>query len=126
VRLLFDSLSSCSGLLKHAAATTRPPSPSRLDVQRGAELCARGWTLRSRWAQVAVAETAPAAGAYDTPAVQTEVAAALGAVALAEGDARPPYRCGNRRARRVPLSVGTGNVRVYSPLCRTATVSWSR
>jgi hypothetical protein len=28
-QLLFDSLCSCSGLLKHAAATTRPPSPSR-------------------------------------------------------------------------------------------------
>ena len=27
MRLLFDFLSSCSGLLKQAAATTRPPSP---------------------------------------------------------------------------------------------------
>jgi hypothetical protein len=29
VRLRFDLLTSGSGLLKHAAATTRPPSPSR-------------------------------------------------------------------------------------------------
>jgi hypothetical protein len=28
MRLRFDLLSSCSGLLKHAATTTRPPSTS--------------------------------------------------------------------------------------------------
>jgi hypothetical protein len=50
------------------------------------------------------------AEAYDTAAVQTRVAAARGAVALAEGAMpRPPYRCcGTAGARRGPLSVATG------------------
>jgi hypothetical protein len=52
-------------------------------------------------AQVAAAAMAPTAEAYDTAAVQTEVAAARGAVALAEGDAATAYHCcGTRRARR--------------------------
>jgi hypothetical protein len=68
--LLFDLLSSCSGLLKHAAATTSAAvTIPAVDVQRAAELY-EVWTLRSQWAQVAVAETAPTAEAHDTAAVQ--------------------------------------------------------
>ena len=50
VRPLVDLLSACSGLLKHAAATTRPPLPSQLltfNVRR------QVWTLRSRDARIA-------------------------------------------------------------------------
>jgi hypothetical protein len=61
---------------------------------------------------VAVAGTAPTAEAYDTAAVQkTEVAAARGAVALADGDAATAYRCcGIRRARCGAAYRGSGNV----------------
>ena len=102
MRLLFDLLSSCSGLLKHAAATTRPPStlpPLTFNVRQSCT--PRVGPCAVDVAQVAVAAMAPTAEAYDTAAFQTEVAAARGAVALAEGDAATVYRCcGTRRARR--------------------------
>jgi hypothetical protein len=37
-------LCSCSGLLKHAAATTRPRHRPAVEVRRAAELYAQGWT----------------------------------------------------------------------------------
>jgi hypothetical protein len=98
-RLLFDLLSSCSGLLKHAAANARPPSPTTVDVQHAAELYAQGWTLRSRcgtdgsptrWLLLPRRTTPP-----------PSKTAARGAVRSPSAMPRPPYRCyGTRRARR--------------------------
>ena len=94
MRLLFDLLSSCSGLLKHAAAK-RPAAVTvptltfnvRRVVRPGLDPCAVDA------AQVAVTETALRSRRTTPPPSKTEVAAARGAVALAEGDAATPYRC---------------------------------
>jgi hypothetical protein len=99
VRLLFDLLSSCSGLLKHAAATTRPPSilpPLTFNVLQSCT--PRVGPCAVDVAQMAAAAMALTADAYDTAAVQT---AARGAVRSPSAMPRPPYRCyGTRRARR--------------------------
>jgi hypothetical protein len=101
VRLLFDLLPSCSGLLKHAAATT----PAAVTVPTLTFNALQSCTPRVRpcavdAARVAVAETAPTAEAYDAAAVQAEVAAARGAVARAEGDAATALPPRGRRSRR--------------------------
>ena len=67
MQLLFDLLSSCSGLLKHAAATT-PAAVTvptlTTNVLQG--LYAQGWTCALDTPQVAVADAALTAEAYDT------------------------------------------------------------
>jgi hypothetical protein len=109
VRLLFDLLSSCSGLLKHAAATTSAAvTIPAVDVQRAAGLdpCAvNGHRWQSPRRLLLPRHTTP-------PPSKTEVAAARGAVALAEGAMpRPPYRCCEPGVLDVvPLGVATGNV----------------
>jgi hypothetical protein len=93
VRLLFDLLSSCSGLLKHAAATTPaavtiPPLTFNVRhscMPRVGPLCSRCGTGGSR-----------RDGSYCRVRHRRrpiEVAAARGAVAVAEGDAETAYRC---------------------------------
>ena len=78
MRLLFDLLSSCSGLLKQAAATTRPPSPIPPLTFNVRQSCTpRVGLCAVDVAQVAAAAMALTAEAYDTAAVQT---AARGAV----------------------------------------------
>ena len=85
MRLLFDLLSSCSGLLKHAAATTRPPStlppltfnPRRTTPPPSKPLLAVPCALRARCRDRPTGVTEP--GVLDV----------------------------------VPLCVATGNVRVY-------------
>jgi hypothetical protein len=85
VRLLFDLLSSCSGLLKHAAATTSAAvTIPAVDVQRAAadlDSCAvNGHRWQSPRRLLLPRRTT-------APPSKTEVAAARGAVALAAGDA---------------------------------------
>jgi hypothetical protein len=68
-------------------------------------------------AQVAVGETALLQRRTTPPPSKNEVAAARGAVALAEGDAdRPTAAAEPGVLDVVPLSVETGNVRVYFTL----------
>ena len=94
MRLLFDLLSSCSGLLKHAAAK-RPAAVTvptltfnvRRVVRPGLDPAQSMWHRWQppRWLLLPRRTTPPPS--------KTEVAAARGAVALAEGDAATPYRC---------------------------------
>ncbi len=109
MRLLFDLLSSCSGLLEHAAATTRPPllpltfTCGRV-VRPGLDPAQLMWAGGSR-----------RGGSYCRGVRHAAVQnAARGAVRSPSAMPRPPYRChGIGELDVVPLSVATGNVRVY-------------
>jgi hypothetical protein len=99
VGLLFDLLSSCSGLLKQAAsrdaaAVIIPP----LTFNVGQSCTPGVGPCAVDVAPMAAVVMALTAEAYHTTAVQT---AARGAVRSPSPMPRPPYRCyGTRRARR--------------------------
>jgi hypothetical protein len=111
VRLLFDLLSSCSGLLKHAAPTTRPPStlpPLTFNVRQSCT--PRVGPCAVDVAQVAATAMALTAEAYDT-AVQTLLAVQCAGRARCRD--RPTGVTEPGVLDVVPLSVATGNVMVY-------------